>query len=287
MQTQQISRKFYGCAASLLIAAAAFAVPSQGFAAPATVATATHTYADLADFVDPADVVVRAKIRKQATVEPERSPGLRRGWVRLYIEARTQAVLAGREGLGESLRYLVDVPLEKDGGVPRIKGDTVILFAYTVPRHPLDLQLVAPDAQLPATEALEARLAPILADFFAVDAPPPVTGVRDVLWVQGNLAGESETQLFLSTAEQMPALISVIRRPGARPAWGISWSELVDEAARPPAPETLTWYRLACTLPAALPQDAHLSYDPAARARAEADYELVMRQLGPCPRARR
>jgi hypothetical protein len=35
----------------------------------------------------------------------------------------------------------------------------------------------------------------------------------------------------------------VIRRPGMDPTWGVSWSEIVDQSAGPPAPETVEWYR--------------------------------------------
>jgi hypothetical protein len=70
-----------------------------------------------------------------------------------------------------------------------------------------------------------------------------VTGIRDVMSVPGNLAGESETQLFLDTATGDPVSLSVVRRPGMQPTWGVSWSEIVDQSARPPAPQTVAWYR--------------------------------------------
>jgi hypothetical protein len=68
------------------------------------------------------------------------------------------------------------------------------------------------------------------------------------------------------------------------PTWGVSWSEIVDQAARPPARDTLAWYRLACFLPAQLPASANLTRDGAARAPAAADYRYVLDQLGACPR---
>ena len=104
--------------------------------------------------------------------------------------------------------------------------------------------------------------------------------------VEGNLAGESETQLFLKTKGSDVAALSIVRRPGMAPQWGVSWTELVDQSARPPAPDTLAWYRLACFLPDSLPQDAILSQDSASRIRAFQDYRFVMQRLGPCPRNR-
>jgi hypothetical protein len=64
----------------------------------------------------------------------------------------------------------------------------------------------------------------------------------------------------------------------------VSWSEIVDQSARPPEKNTLEWYRLACSLPATLPASAVLSSDPRVRTEAERDYALVMRDLGPCER---
>jgi hypothetical protein len=113
-----------------------------------------------------------------------------------------------------------------------------------------------------------------------------VTGIADAISIPGNLAGESETQLFLETADGSPASITVLRRPGQPPSWGVSFSEIVDQAAVPPDPDTLAWYRLACGLPDALPGDVLLSRGDGARDRAERDYALVLSELGPCARLR-
>ena len=242
------------------------------------------SYAALADLADASEIVLRAQVRRVAEVEPERAPGLAPGQARLYIEARTAALIAGNAPVGESLRYLVDVPLDSRGKVPRLKKADVLLFARSVPGRPGEIRLVGEGAQMLWTEATEARLRPILRELAAADAPPRVTGVRDALSVQGNLVGESETQLFLDTASGDPVSISVVRRPGQEPVWGVSWTEIVDQAARPPQPATLEWYRLACFLPARLPDEANLSRDPEARQRADLDYAFVMAQLGACSR---
>ncbi len=245
------------------------------------------TYADLADLAIPAKLVIRAQIRKQAPLAPEQSPQLRPGWVRLYIEAQTLALIGGNAPIGESLAYLVDVPLDAKGKAPKLKKQEVILFASPVPGRPGQLQLVDVDAQLPATPELEARVKSILTELASPDAPPAVSGIRDALSVAGNLTGESETQLFLDAEDGASVALSVIRRPGMAPQWGVSWSELVDQSARAPEPDTLEWYRLACSLPSSLPQDAILSRDGTSRFRAAEDYRLVLEQLGPCRRTRR
>ena len=267
----------------LAAGAAALAMPA-GAQTSSVPAPTGPTYAALAALADGAPLAVRAKVTDQAVVPDERAPGVADGHVRLYVEADTLALLTGRTALPESLRYLVDVPLDAKGKPPKLKKREVILFARPVAGRPGELQLVAPTAQLAWSAPLEARLRPILAGFVAADAPPRVTGVRDVLSSEGNLAGESETQIFLTTAKGDPAALTVVRRPGMAPRWGVSWTELIDQSAQPAERETIAWYRLACSLPASLPPSANLSSDPADRARAAQDYRFVLEQLGPCNR---
>ena len=178
------------------------------------------------------------------------------------------------------------MPLSADGKVPKLKKREVLLFARAVPGRPGELQLVSPRAQIAYTPQTEARLRPILGELVAPGAPAPVTGVRDALSIPGNLAGESETQFFLTTQSGNPVSVTVVRRPGRQPAWGVSWGEIVDQSARPPRADTLEWYRLACFLPRSLPAGADLSTDRESQAQAQADYAYVLSQLGPCTRTR-
>ncbi len=248
--------------------------------------TPALTYADLADLAAGTPTVVRAKIRSTAPVEAARAPGLRPGHARLYVEARTVALIAGPPLAGDSLRYLHDVALDARGKVPkRPKGD-VILFGRTSPARPGDLQLVAPDAQIAWSPETEARLKAVLGELLAADAPPPVRGVREAIYVPGTLAGEGETQLFLATGDGEPASITVVHRPGAGPRWSVSFSEVLDAGGAPPPRDTLAWYRLACFLPPRLAPQAHVSANAADRAQAAADYSFVLDALGPCPRTR-
>lgn len=272
--------------ALLFTLALGLAAPASAQVPAVALAPGGPTYADLADLADPAAAVIHARIRKQAAVEPERSPGLAPGHVRLYIEAETVALLTGAAPIGESLRYLVDVPLDARGRAPKLRKREVLLFTRRANGRPGEIALVGPHAQLDWSAELGARLRPILAELAAPDAPPKVTTVREALSVAGNLAGESETQFFIGTQGAGPVSMTVVHRPNMTPVWGVSWSEIVDQAARPPARDTLAWYRLACFLPADLPPEASLSTDAGARARGVADYRFVMEQLGPCPRNR-
>ncbi len=278
---KNISKSRY-LAASLAVLLAASMAPTPIAAQDAPVQL---SYADLADLGDSSELVIRAQIQRQIVVEPERAPGLSPGFARLYIEARTLALMTGSAPIGESLRYLVDVPLDSKGKVPKLKKQEVLLFARTVSDRPGEVQLVGPEGQLAYSPELEARVRPVLAALASPEAPPTITGVRDALSVAGNLAGESETQIFLETRDRSPVSLTVLRRPGREPVWGVSWGEIIDQAARPPEPNTLAWYRLACALPQRLPSSANLSRVPAERAQAQRDYAFVLASLGPCVRS--
>lgn len=253
--------------------------------APAPAAATAPTYADLADLADRAPLVARVEVREVAALEPEAAPGLRPESARIFVKARTRAVLTG-EALGESVSYLADVPLDAKGKLPKLKKALVLVFARPVAGRPGELQLVSPQAQVAWSEPVEQRVRAILTELVAPGAPPRVSGVREASYVPGNLVGESETQIFLSTRSGDPVSINVVRRPGQERQWGVAFGEIVDQAARPPARDTLAWYRLACFLPPALPQGAVIGADDEAQVRAAEDYRFVRGELGNCPRTR-
>jgi hypothetical protein len=269
---------------ALLLCAGALAAAAPVAEAP-TPAPAP-TYADLVDMSDSVPLVLKARIRSHSTVEPERSPGLRPGWVRLYVRATVEALLFGKTAVGEAQVYLVDVPLDARGKPPRLAKTSVLLFARPVPNRPGELQLVTPDAQIPSTPARDAQVRAIIGELLAPGAPGRISGVREAINVPGELAGEGETQLFLTTRDGAPVAITVSRKAGEPPRWSISFSEVVETDAKPPAPQTLAWYRLACFLPPRLPATANLSEGEGARRQAEADYQFVLQELGACERTR-
>ena len=266
------------------VLAAQAAAPTAAVSAVSV--TVPASYADLADLAESAPLVARAQIRKLAQLGPERTNGVKPGWGRFYVEAKTTALLAGDGMLGESLRYLADIPLDWRGRPPKLKKTQVLLFARVVPGKPGELQLIAPDAQLPWDQTGENRLRAILTERLSPDAPARITGVREAIHVAGSLEGEGETQMFLGTGDGSAASITVTRRPDSAPVWGVSFSEVL-EGGTPPPRDTLRWYRLACFLPPALPPGVNLSDGAEAKAQAEADYRLVIEGLGPCGRMRR
>ncbi len=268
------------------VLAAALLLSGTNLRADSLLASLQPSYADLADLADSTPLVIRASPRKLTALEPERARGVRPGWGRYYVEAKTEALIAGSGSLGQALRYLVDLPLDAKGKPPKLRKKSVVLFARAVPGRIGELQLIAPDAQLLWDPALDARLRGVLGEFYAADAPGRIVGVREAIFVAGTLADEGETQLFLTTANGEPAALTVARKPGQPPRWGVSFSELVAAEGAVPPRDTLAWYRLACFLPRELPRATAVLGSAAERAAAARDYRFVIEQLGPCPRTR-
>nr|MDP8994164.1 hypothetical protein [Pseudomonadota bacterium] len=126
----------------------------------------------------------------------------------------------------------------------------------------------------------------ILQEAAAPGAPPQITAVGRAFHVPGSIPGESETQIFLQTADQRPVSLTILRRPGEQPRWAVALSEFVDETAVTPRRDTLLWYRLACTLPRTLPPQSLRDASRTEAAAIQADYRLVIDALGPCVRNR-
>ena len=159
-------------------------------------------------------------------------------------------------------------------------------MATRVPSRPDELRLVTADAQIPWSPAAAEMLRGIVREASGADAPPRITGIGRAFSVPGNLPGERETQFFLLTADQRPISLTVLRRPGEQVRWSVALGEIVDDGAGPPRPNTLLWYRLACTLPARLPADALSEATPEEAPAIQADYRVIMNGLGPCARTR-
>ncbi|WP_207093159.1 hypothetical protein [Novosphingobium sp. PY1] len=268
-----------GVAGILLASQALPAIAQESAAAPAGV-----TYADIADLADSSGLVIHAQIRKMVRVADERAPGLKPGLARFYVQADTKALLTGSTPLGESVAYLVDLPLDARGKAPNLKKQDVLLFARAVEGRPGEIQLVAPEAQQLWTPQADAEVRRVLQALVSPDAPAKVAGVREILYVPGTLAGQGETQIFLSTKDGSAASITVRHEPGQPPIWGASFSELIADVGNPPRRDTLEWYRLACFLPNTLPPKANVSEGFAARRQAESDYRMVLGELGVCRR---
>lgn len=295
-------------ACSLLLAAIVSALPgavirasAQEAHGAATAGEPLPTYADLADLADSSPLVIRMQVRQQTTLEPARQTGVPPGFARVYIEAIPMEALAGTmptATLADAwsgklrtrplpLRYLAEIPLDRRGKPVSLRKKEMLAFARPVSGHSDQIQLVAPDAQLAWSGDLDVRVRSILAELRAPDAPGRVRAVRDAMYVPGTLAGVGETQITLVTAAGPTVSLSITHQPGQAPVWAVAFGEVFDIAGRPPARDSLAWYRLACFLPRTLPAGTNLSASEADRAQAAADYRLVIDGLGACRRTLR
>ncbi len=287
-----LSHAIRACVLTLAIPAFTSPVPAQIATRPSIaqgdsmVAQTGPGYADMADLVLSAPVIADVTIRSAAAIKGAEAAGVAAGHQRFYVEADVGTLIRGAGGLPARVGYLFDAATDARGRAPRLKKMRVLIFARRVPNAADQLQLVAPDAQLAWTPDAEQRSRAITRDALSPDAPPVITGVGNAFYVPGSLPGEGETQIFLTTANNRPVSLSVLRRPGEDRRYAVALSEIVDESAAPPTRDTLLWYRLACALPESLPDHSTASLSPEDAGAARDDYRFVLQKLGPCGRER-
>lgn len=246
--------------------------------------TVKFLYTDLADLLDNASIVALGKVNSAKRLKGELAQGVPAGYARFLMDIKVSALLRGDQGLPPRITYLLDLPLDASNRPPKVAKSMVAVVANAVPGKPGFLRLVSARGQLPWSPELEARLRGLLAEIVAPNAPPRITGITGAFHVRGTLPGESETQIFLKTRDGQPVSLGILRRPGEQTRWSVALGEMTDDSARPPAPESLLWYRLACFLPKALPAESVSPLDQADAIAANADYRFVIESLGPCTR---
>lgn len=265
---------------AFLFATATFAQsPSSPVESPTSI-----RYADLADLALAARVAIVATVHDATRLKGDDAQGVPAGSTRFYVEGDVGALIAGPGGIPARVSWLVDLPNGASNRPVKLAKQKLILLARPIPDRPGTLQLVARGAQLAWTPALESRLRDILREANSAGAPPRITGIGHAFHVAGSIPGEGETQIFLKTADNRSVSLSIQRHPGEDPRWSVSLGEIVDDAAAAPPRDTLLWYRLACGLPPALPDDAVADQAPEDAAQARTDYKFVLDGLGACGR---
>ena len=267
-----------------------FAQSSAVFAAsPTTITYAvpveTTSYADIADLVTIAPLIVDAKIRSVKKLPVEQAVGVPANIQRMIVEADVQALIRGGGGITPRVRFLVDLQKDSRGKLPSLNKQRLFLMA-NYSNMPGNIKLARPDALIQWSPGNEALLRAITQEAVQIDAPAQVTSVINAFHTAGTLLGDGETQIFLGTANKQPMAITVISTQGQAKSWSVSTSELIDEVTRAPKQRSLLWYRLACGLPNKLPDSVFESADADIRNAARADYAFVIKALGPCGRQR-
>ncbi len=275
-------------AALLQPASAAFAQrPVQAPATPQFAVPATGAaYADIADLVVLSPLILDAQIRKVTKLPETQTVGVPATVQRVLVEADVSALIRGTEGFAARARFLLDVPKDSRGKIPKLQKRRYFLLGSKAPGLPGTMKLARPDALVEWSVENDAMLRAITKEAVQLGAPQAVSGITSAFHTAGTVIGESETQIFLRTAGGDPISISVLSRPGQAKRWAVSTGDVIDESAVAPARNTLLWYRLACGLPRTL--DARLveTAEPQSVAAAQADYRFVMESLGMCGRTR-
>jgi hypothetical protein len=243
-------------------------------------------YADIADLVTVSPLIVDGTIRNLQKIAPEQAIGVPADRQRMLVEADVTALIRGQGGITPRVRFLLDVPKDAKGKIPKLKKQRLFLFGSTVNGKPGEIRLSRPNALVQYSVANDTLVRNITKEAVLIDAPPKITGVISAFYSAGTVLGEGETQVFLRTAKEQPLSLSILSRPGQDKRWAVSTAEVIDESASAPAKFTLLWYRLACDLPRALLSDLVEAADSENAARAQADYKFVLDSLGPCGRKR-
>jgi hypothetical protein len=234
-------------------------------------------FVDIADLTVAAPVIVQANIVRSERLSDRDSPGLANGHVRTLITAAIDSAIVAPGAIPAELTWLWDAPLDSKGKLPKQK-DRAVMAWVTPPSADGKTRLIAPNALQSWTPALDAQVRAIATEARS-GATPKITGVTNGFRADGTVAGESESQFFLSTDDGRGATLVVTNRPGSPRRVALSRGDVIDESAIVVRNGTLLWYRLACSLPAALPAKA--GGDDRALA---ADWTAAMASLGPCQR---
>jgi hypothetical protein len=266
------------CLILAMIGVAAPPLAAQAQApAPAVAADRLAGTADIADLALASPVIVRATIVSARALSRRDAPDVAPGRARLLVVAAVSNVLVAPGGLGSSLSWLWDAPLDARGRPPSAKGMDVLAFV-NVPASDGGTRLMSRRGQQPWDPALADKVRQIVTAARA-GSVPAVKGVTNGFRAVGTIPGESESQFFLVTGDGKPATLVVQNRPGERQRVLMAQGDIIDESAQHVQPDTYLWYRLACFLPATLPAAAG-GGDPAL-AR---DWRDAMASLGPCGR---
>jgi hypothetical protein len=243
-------------------------------------------YADIADLVTIAPVIIDAQIAKTTKIPPEQSVGVPANLQRMLIEAKVIALIRGQDGVLPVVKFLLDVPKDAKGKIPKLKKARFFMMASQVAGRPGELRLVRPAALVSYSPANDAMVRAITQEAVLIDAPQKITGIASAFYSPGTVIGDGETQIFLTTEKNQPFALSISSRAGQPKKWSVSTSEVIEESAMAPTRYTLMWYRLACGLPRSLPAEQVESAESDNAARAQADYQHVLEALGPCGRRR-
>jgi hypothetical protein len=245
------------------------------------------SYADVADLVTISPLILDAQVRKVTKVPAEQAVGVPANVQRVVIDADVLALLRGDGGFAGQARFLLDLPKDAKGNIPKLKKQRFFLLGSKVPGQIGTIKLARPNALITWSAANDALVRAITKEAVMIDAPQPISAITGAFHSAGTVIGEGETQIFVETRSSQIYSLSVFSRPGAPKRWAVSTGEVIDESATAPERRTLLWYRLACGLPRMLDAGLVETVEGDSVARAQADYRFILDSLGSCDRTRK
>lgn len=244
------------------------------------------SYADIADLVVISSLIVDANVRNLRKIPAEQAVGVPANLQRMLVEADIVTLIRGQEGVTPRVRFLLDIPKDAKGKIPKLKKQRLFLLGSSVAGRPGEIRLSRPNALIQWSAANDILVRAITKEAVQIDAPEKITGITSAFHSAGTVIGEGETQIFLKTATDQPLSLSVLSRPGELKRWAVSTAEVIDESATAPAKFTLLWYRLACELPRSIAAEMVEAADSEGAAKVQADYNFILDSIGPCGRKR-
>lgn len=244
------------------------------------------SYADIADLVTISPLIIDVTIKNLQKVSPEQAVGVPVTMQRMLVEADVAALIRGQGGVTPRVRFVLDVPKDAKGKIPKLKKQRMFVLGSVVAGRVGEIRLSRPNSLILWSPTNDILVREITSEAVMIDAPPRVTGIISAFYSAGTIIGEGETQVFLKTERGQPFSLSILSRPGQAKRWAVSTAEVIDESATAPTRNTLLWYRLACGLPRDLSFDLVEAAESDNAARAQADYKFVINALGPCGRKR-
>ena len=270
----------------LSIATAASAQNSSPAISSFAIEADAASYADFADLVVISPLIIDVTVRKVQKVSAEQAIAVPPTMQRVLIEADVMALIRGEGGITPRVRFVLDIPKDAKGKIPKLKKQRLFLFGRQVAGRPGEIQLSRPNALAYFSPANDTLVRDITKEAVELNAPRRIASIASAFHTAGTVLGEGETQIFLKTDNDKPLSLTVLSRPGQQKQWAVSTAEVIDASATAPQRFTLLWYRLACGLPRNLPSERVESANNADTARAQADYKFVIEALGPCGRKR-
>jgi hypothetical protein len=161
-------------------------------------------YADIADLVTVSPLIIDVTIRNLQKIAPEQAATVPVDRQRMLVEADVAALIRGQGGITPRVRFLLDVPKDAKGRIPKLKKQRFFLLGSTVNGKPGEIRLSRPNALVQYSAANDALVRSITKEAVMIDAPPKIAGVISAFYSAGTVLGEGETQIFLRTAKEQP-----------------------------------------------------------------------------------